>query len=114
MGKSQRDKGNRGEVEARAVLDGLTLLEPCRKLSGMYVEGPDIEWLGLDVEVKRRNTNRGFAFVDNLLSDPNNDMAMVRADRGEWVIAFRPEGLARLFEAVAGVNPLLLEQRSSE
>ena len=48
MGKSSRDKGARGELEAAEYLPG------SRKVSAMYRPGPDLVWLGRQVEVKRR------------------------------------------------------------
>jgi hypothetical protein len=89
MGSAQRRKGAEGERELAAILGA-------EKVSGMFVEGPDLEWRGYYVEVKRRKTNQAWSLPDRLLAD--GPIVGLRADRGEWLIAMRPETLLDLLD----------------
>ena len=86
-GKSSRDKGARGELELAHIIGA-------EKVSGYMVPGPDLVWMGLSVEVKRRKTNRGFALPEGLLREA--DLVAVRADRGEWVISMSVDTLLKI------------------
>jgi len=88
-GKHSRRKGARGERELAAILGA-------RKISRSGYIGPDLEWRGYPVEVKRRRTNSGYALIDRLLGD--TPIVAVRADRGEWLISMRPETLLDLLD----------------
>lgn len=90
MSSHSRRKGRRGELEAAAILPG------AERISEAGISRPDLTWRHRLVEVKRRNTNSGFGLIERMLSDAQ--IAMVRADRGEWVVAMRPETLLDLIE----------------
>lgn len=76
MGKPSRDKGARAERELVKMLPG------ARKVSYAWKPGPDIEWLGRQVEVKRRSTPIS-ATLDRYLKDV--DIVMTRGDNRPWM-----------------------------
>jgi len=90
MGKASRSKGARGEVELRALLASFA---PVEKLSGMYVQGPDMRFLGYEVECKRYKEPISKK-LNSLLEDV--PIVMERADRGEWVVHLRLRDLLDL------------------
>ncbi len=92
MGAAARRKGRRGENELADLIGGV-------RVSEAGSPGPDVEWRGLTVEVKRRKTTQGFSLPDNLLRAAAGDLVALRADRGEWVLCMRPETLLALTEA---------------
>ena len=90
MAESQRRKGAAGERELVRLLPG------SRKVSGMYVEGPDLVWLGgRMVEVKRRKRG-AFAMLYRWIEDVQ--LLAVRADNREWLIVVRIEDLLDMIE----------------
>jgi len=92
VGKPSRDKGARGEVELRALL---ATYSPVEKLSGLYVTGPDMSWLGYMVECKRWKEPISKK-LDSLLEDV--PIVMERADRGDWVVHMRLSDLLDLLD----------------
>ena len=88
MGKSQRDKGSRGERELASLL-GAT------KISGMYKPGNDLEWKGYEIECKRYAQPISKK-LSRLLEDA--PIVMERADGGEWVAHLRVIDLMDLLE----------------
>lgn len=106
-GASARNKGAAGEREARDELISIGL--EARKISRMYQAGPDLiahrpgDDLALTVEVKRRKTNRGFAFIEGLVHPGGvdaPDLVMARADHSQWVVSMSLPTLERLLRAV--------------
>ena len=77
MPKKSRDKGNTAEREVARLMGAV-------KISRMYQPGPDLEWRGLWVEVKRRKD--GFKTLYKWLDDDASIVAM-RSDRNEWLVA---------------------------
>ncbi len=77
MGKSQRDKGARGEREIAHLLGAI-------KISGMYKPGPDLVMPdGRYIEVKVRGD--GFKSLYKWLDDDASILAL-KADRKGWLI----------------------------
>lgn len=75
-GKKARDKGAAGELEILKLLPG------ARKLSGMYVSGPDGVWRDRFYEVKRY-AEIGKRFYRWLEDDAS--LLFVRGDRSPWL-----------------------------
>jgi hypothetical protein len=92
MGKPSRSKGARGEAELAKLLGAV-------KVSRAWAPGPDLEFRGYFVEVKRRSTNQAFSLPDKLLAD--TPLVALRADRGEWVMCLRPETLLDLLDGAS-------------
>ncbi len=76
MGKSQRDKGAGGERELAKLLGA-------KKVSGMYLPGPDLIWRDRTVEVKRRAH-----WPSKALEKWRRDaqLVMFRVDREPWMV----------------------------
>ncbi len=75
MGKSQRDKGSRGERELADIIGA-------DKVSAMYQPGPDLLWDGKYIEVKRRS-NWPSQMLENWRKDAQ--IVMFRVDRQQWM-----------------------------
>ena len=95
MGKSQRDKGARGEREVAELLGGKRI-----PLSGaMQGYANDVELPnGLKVEVKRRAS--GFKQLYDWVYDEREkpDLVALRTDRRPWIIAMPLETFKKLME----------------
>lgn len=111
MGKPSRDKGKRGELEARdKVRDlwGCPNTQRSAQVSGKYscdlLGGPE----GLHLEVKRYAQIAASRFMDQAQADafggPDIPVVLMREDGGEWLCMFRmrdtKEFLARLSRTV--------------
>ena len=83
MGKSQRDKGYRGEHEAHKIAEAAGCDVKRNFMSGMYDDiGADLVIDGLYVSVKLRKDMLKWAY-DEL--DKGNDYILARADRKYWL-----------------------------
>ncbi len=87
-GSHSRRKGARGEVELASLLGA-------DKISGMYKPGPDLEWRGYYIEVKRYKDPISKKIMRLLEDTP---IVMERADRGEWVAHLRVTDLLNLLD----------------
>jgi len=86
--KRSRSKGNRGEREAAALLGAI-------KISRTGYPGPDLEWFGYPVEVKRYASPISKKIHTILRDTP---ILMERADHDEWIIHIRATDLLDLME----------------
>lgn len=93
MGKSQRDKGARGERELAELLGGRRI-----PLSGaMTGYANDVELPnGMKVEVKRRA--KGFKQLYDWVYDEREkpDLVAIRTDRNPWIVAMPLETFKKL------------------
>jgi len=88
MGLAERRKGAQGERELASLLPG------AHKISGMYLPGPDLDWNGYTVEVKRRAD--GFKFDYRHLQDAQ--ILAKRADRQDWLLTMRIDTMLDLMD----------------
>ena len=81
-GKKARDKGAGGELEV------LAFLPQARKLSGMYVSGPDGMWRKRFYEVKRyaEIAVRFYRWLED-----DSSLLFVRGDRKPWLVVMYAE-----------------------
>ena len=92
MGKASRDKGKRGEREARDVVRSMWRSPNCirsAQVSGSFASdlmyGPE----GLHLEVKRYARIAAVRWLEQAQNDSKGDVPVVlfKEDRGEWYIA---------------------------
>jgi hypothetical protein len=82
MGKSQRDKGYRGEHEAQQIAEAAGLSVKRNFMSGMYVEGgADLEINFRPVSVKRRKNGMDMFYKEL----QKCDYVLFRADNKGWL-----------------------------
>lgn len=100
---NSRDKGKRGEREARDRLNELFGWK-CRR-GQQYAGGPDSADLGdipVDVhfEVKRVEKLNLHSAIQQAISDAGNNVPVVlhKRNRGEWIVSLRLDDLPRLVE----------------
>lgn len=95
MGKSQRDKGARGEREIVSLLPGSKRVP----LSGA-IEGysNDVVWNGLGIEVKRRKS--GFKQLYEWVEDEREkpDLVALRTDNNQWLVAMTLDKFKELMD----------------
>lgn len=90
MGKSSREKGRRGELEAKEQLPG------ARKVSRAGYVGPDLIWRDRAVEVKRRHEPLSKK-LERFLSDA--DLVLTRHDGDPgWRVYLHLETLLDLID----------------
>lgn len=80
MGSASRRKGANGEREAARLLPSAT------KISGMYLHGPDLQWLDRYVEVKRRRDAYQSLNTAAQYLDDDAGIYMTRLDRKPWLM----------------------------
>lgn len=101
MGKSQRNKGMRAELEFAKRIGGRRV-----PLSGSQDGYPnDVEGLGLQWEVKRRRS--GYKAIYDVLNDTREcpDAMAFRIDREDWVVSMKLERFLRLLEETKEAAP---------
>lgn len=105
MGKSQRDKGARGEREVVALLKDAGY-DLARRGHQMYSKGgeynADVMGLpGIHIEVKRTNSFRLWDALAQAKADCGKRLPTVwhRKDDCEWVVIMRAEDWLRLYDA---------------
>jgi len=82
MGKSQRDKGYRGEHEAQQIAEAAGLPVKRHFMSGMFqADSADLEINCRPVSVKRRANGMGWAYKELTKCD----YVLFRADHKEWL-----------------------------
>jgi len=82
MGKSQRDKGYRGENECRHIAEAAGLSVKRSFMSGMFeADGHDLEINCRPVSVKRRANGMDWAYKEL----EKNDYVLFRADNKGWL-----------------------------
>lgn len=99
MGKASRDKGKRGEREARDFVRDAWLCPQCQRsaqVSGLFnsdlMYGPP----GLHLEVKRYARIVALDFLkqaeeDSALQDGGIPIVLMREDGGDWAVLLRAE-----------------------
>lgn len=88
MGRKSRRKGANGERELAALIGAV-------KISRTGYEGPDLNWNGLTVEVKRP-ADPISKTLDTYLNPV--DLVMTRPDRGTWKVYCELDTLLAMLE----------------
>ncbi|MCO5189385.1 MAG: hypothetical protein M9928_21785 [Anaerolineae bacterium] len=102
MSKSQRDKGQRGEREAAALLQRV-YPDACRKVANdaNHENGVDLDNTGaLRVQVKRHKRPAPVTALYEIRSDGIH-VLLTRGDGGEWLAVLRAADLVDIIEDVA-------------
>lgn len=95
MGKSQRDKGARGERELVSLLPGSKRVPLSGAADGF---ANDVVWNGLGIEVKRRKS--GFKQLYEWVEDEREkpDLVALRTDHNQWLITMTLDKFRELFD----------------
>ena len=111
MGLKSRNKGKLGEREAARELARVLGIEARRgqQFAG-GMDSPDVvtECDELHVEVKRTESLRLYAALDQAIQDAGSKTAIVlhRTNRRPWVVIVRLEDLVRLKDTLNGIDHL--------
>lgn len=95
MGKSQRDKGSRRELEFAKLIDGVKVPHS-GALGGEYSN--DVKGMGLQWEVKARGT--GFKTLYDWVLDEREkpDAVALKVDRKPWLVVMTLEKFQELMD----------------
>jgi hypothetical protein len=114
MGRSQREKGKRGERQACEALEALTGIpweRSARQSRALGGQGcPDLvptsgASVGLHPEVKVGKAPPALPALEQAIADASPGclpFALVRRDRGEWVVVVRASEVVELVRRMGG------------
>ena len=112
MSKSQRDKGQRGEREARDFLRERGIECSDRLLSQTRDGGHDLETDIGNVEVKRRKSLSIYDWLDAAPMEARPRIALARGDNRRWLVVMDAEDAVALLKLERSVKHGRIEMRA--